>query len=233
MPTATYLERRGELETYFDRTAAEAWSKLTSEAPVGRIRQTVRAGRDMMRETLLGWLPGDLAGARILDAGCGTGALAVELAKRGADVLAIDLSPTLIDLARKRAPDDTVRGTISFRVGDMLAPGLGRFDAIVAMDSLIHYRATDMVRVLGYLAPRSSRSLLFTFAPRTPALALMHTIGRAFPRKDRAPAIEPVRPELLSRLIDAELTLGDWRQGRSQRIAHGFYTSQAMELVPA
>ncbi|MEN0079509.1 MAG: magnesium protoporphyrin IX methyltransferase, partial [Pseudomonadota bacterium] len=31
--TATYLKKRGELETYFDRTAAEAWAKLTSDAP--------------------------------------------------------------------------------------------------------------------------------------------------------------------------------------------------------
>src|SRR5262249_17940372 len=107
MPTISYLERRGELETYFDRTAVEAWSKLTSDAPVGRIRQTVRAGRDMMRETLMGWLPQDLTGSRILDAGCGTGALSIELAKRGADVLAIDLSPTLIDLARKRRLGET------------------------------------------------------------------------------------------------------------------------------
>ncbi len=233
MPTISYLERRGELETYFDRTAVEAWSRLTSDAPLGRIRATVRAGRDMMRATLLGWLPADLGGARVLDAGCGTGALATELARRGADVLAIDLSPTLIDLARKRALAEPPRGELEFRVGDMLAPGLGRFDFIVAMDSLIHYRANDMVKVLGHLGPRAANGVLFTFAPRTTALALMHAIGRAFPRKDRAPAIEPVRAEALGGLIAIEPTLAAWRQGRSHRIAHGFYTSQAQELVPA
>ena len=66
------------LENYFDRTAAAAWAKLTSDAPVGRIRATVRAGRDTMRETLLSWLPQDMRGLRVLDAGCGTGALAME-----------------------------------------------------------------------------------------------------------------------------------------------------------
>ena len=65
----SYLERRSELETYFDRTAVVAWSRLTSDAPLGRIRATVRAGRDEMRRTLLSWLPGDLRGARVLDAG--------------------------------------------------------------------------------------------------------------------------------------------------------------------
>jgi magnesium-protoporphyrin O-methyltransferase len=49
MPAVTYSQRRGEIETYFDRTAAEAWKRLTSDAPVGRIRATVRAGRDAMR----------------------------------------------------------------------------------------------------------------------------------------------------------------------------------------
>ena len=103
MPTATYLERRAELQTYFDRTAVEAWKRLTSDAPVGRIRATVRAGRDQMRATLLSWLPDDLTGRRILDAGCGTGALAIEAARRGADVTAIDLSPQLVALAQERS----------------------------------------------------------------------------------------------------------------------------------
>ena len=102
---STYVSRRAELETYFDRTAADAWARLTSDAPVSGIRAKVRAGRDRMRATLLAWLPDDLRGARVLDAGCGTGALAVEAARRGATVTAIDLSATLISLARERAPE--------------------------------------------------------------------------------------------------------------------------------
>src|SRR5262250_2234932 len=98
----TYELRRTQLETYFDRTAVDAWSRLTSDAPVSRIRATVRAGRDGMRNTLLDWLPQDLRGMRVLDAGCGTGALAAEAARRGARVVAVDLSPTLIELARQR-----------------------------------------------------------------------------------------------------------------------------------
>ena len=93
MPTATYQARRGELHEYFDRTAIRAWERLTSDAPVSGIRATVRAGRDAMRATLLSWLPADLSGKRLLDAGCGTGALAVEAAKRGAEVLAVDIAP--------------------------------------------------------------------------------------------------------------------------------------------
>ena len=230
MTTMTYEERRGELRTYFDRTAAEAWSRLTSDAPVGRIRATVRAGRDQMRATLLGWLPADLAGKRLLDAGCGTGALAVEAARRGAEVVAVDLSPTLIGLARERTPRDLGAGRIDFTVGDLLDPVLGRFDHVVAMDSLIHYRAPDAVRALTALASRTDASLLFTFAPRTPALTLMHAAGRLFPRGNRAPAIEPVGEDALRRRIGAEPGLDGFRPGRTERIATGFYTSQALEL---
>lgn len=231
MPTLTYQERRGELETYFDRTAADAWSRLTSDAPVGRIRATVRAGRGEMRRTLLDWLPADLAGMRLLDAGCGTGALAVEAARRGAHVVAVDLSPTLTDLARERTPRDLAPGRVDFIVGDMLDPALGSFDYVAAMDSLIHYRARDTVRVLAGLAARTRRGIVFTFAPRTRALAAMHAVGRIFPRGDRAPAIEPVAEGTLRSLIGAELA--DWRVARTHRVARGFYISQALELMPA
>src|SRR3954453_1656905 len=105
MTSAQYLERRGELETYFDRTAVAAWTRLTSDAPVGRIRATVRAGRDEMRRTLLSWLPLDLRGARVLDARWGPGSFSIEAARRGAEVVAVDISPTLIDIAQRRLPD--------------------------------------------------------------------------------------------------------------------------------
>ena len=135
MEAASYEARRGQIEDYFDRTALKAWEQLTSTAPVGRIRATVRAGRDRMRGTLLSWLPADLRGRRILDAGCGTGAFAIEAARRGAEVVAIDLSPTRVDLARERLPA-ALQPLIQFRSGDMLDPALGRFDHVVAMDSV-------------------------------------------------------------------------------------------------
>jgi magnesium-protoporphyrin O-methyltransferase len=231
MSTGSYAQRRGELKTYFDRTAVEAWKRLTSDAPVSGIRATVRAGRDAMRATLLSWLPDDLTGRRILDAGCGTGALAVEAALRGADVVAIDLSPTLTDLAQERAPRDLRGGSIRFLSGDMFDPALGQFDHVVAMDSLIHYQAEDIVRVLSGFAARTSTSILMTHAPRTPALTVMRLIGRAFPRADRAPAIEPVSGVVLARHIKAEPTLANWQTARTQRISSTFYKSQALELA--
>jgi magnesium-protoporphyrin O-methyltransferase len=227
----SYLQRRGELQTYFDRTAVDAWARLTSTAPVSRIRATVRAGRDQMRNALLEMLPADLQGRRLLDAGCGTGALSVGAAQRRAGVVAVDLSPTLVSLARERLPAQPGFGSIEFRVGDMFDTSLGDFDHVVAMDSLIHYQLHDVVRILAGFAARTRRSIVFTFAPKTAALTLMWTAGRLFPRGDRAPAIVPVAESSLRRALAEEPLLHQWRIGRTQRVASGFYKSQAMELV--
>lgn len=228
---SSYAQRRDRIETYFDRTAVEAWKRLTSDAPVGRIRATVRAGRDEMRRTLLAWLPADLSGRRLLDAGCGTGMLAVEAARRGARVVAVDLSPTLIALAHERLPHDIGGGHIDFLAGDMLDAALGEFDHAVAMDSLIHYRPRDVVDAIDALSQRVRGSIVFTFAPRTPWLAAMHAVGQLFPRGNRSPAIEPVAPPTLACAIEARIGPRGWRLGRTARIARGFYISQALELV--
>jgi magnesium-protoporphyrin O-methyltransferase len=225
--SATWDQYRGRLEEYFDRTALDAWAQLTSDAPVSRIRATVRAGRDEMRNVLLSWMPADLTGRRVLDAGCGTGALAVEAARRGADVVAIDVSASLVNIARERAPTD-LAGSIDWRAGDMMSPDLGDFDHVVAMDSLIHYRTDDIVDVLGALSARTRKSVIFTVTPRTPALMLMLTMGKVFPRADRAPAIAPANLDALAMRLSAM----DGRSvGRSRRVQGGFYTSQAMELI--
>ena len=72
---------------------------------------------------------GVLPGATLLDAGCGTGRYAGELARRGYVVEGVDRSSELIETARQ-----SVRGhgdSVSFRVGDLLALPLARYDGIL------------------------------------------------------------------------------------------------------
>jgi magnesium-protoporphyrin O-methyltransferase len=128
------------------------------------------------------------------------GALAVEAARLGAQVVAIDLSPTLVDLARERIPAD-VAHLVEFHSGDMLDKRLGHFDHVVAMDSIIHYDTEDAVNALAQLAERTSQSIVFTFAPRTPLLALMISVGRLLPRGDRAPWLEPMAEMRIAQLM--------------------------------
>lgn len=223
----TYQTRRSEIGDYFDRTAAEAWKRLTSDAPVSGIRATVRAGRNEMRKTLLSYLPQDLTGVRVLDAGCGTGMLAQDLALRGAEVLAIDLSPQLVEVARERTPSYMKR-RITYLAGDMTSPDHGRFDYAVAMDSVIHYEQSDMLACLARLAANTNHGIAFTFAPRTVLLGAMHRIGKLFPRGDRSPAIVPQPPKAFLNALEGAT---GFKPQQSQRIAKGFYISQAVELV--
>lgn len=231
MTMTAYLQKRAELETYFDRTAHDAWRKLTSDAPVSGVRASVRAGRDAMRSLALSWLPPSLAGLRILDAGCGPGQVSMELARRGAHVVAVDLSPNLLDLARERIGGEPLAGSIEFIPGDMCDERFGAFDIALAMDSLIHYPTSEIASALARLAPRIRDRIIFTIAPQTPALAVMHAIGGLFPKGDRAPAIRPTSPSRLAQEIAALPALRSARLARSERIHSSFYVSQAMELV--
>lgn len=223
-----YAERREALATYFDSTAKQAWIDLTSDTKVSGIRATVRAGREEMRKTLLDWLPTDLRRTQVLDAGCGTGALSIGAACRGAEVTGVDVAGGLVEVARQRTPSFIGHGRIRWMAGDMLDPELGTFAHIVAMDSLIHYAPDDLVDALAELSTRCTGSLLFTFAPHTRLLGAMHSIGKVFPKNDRSPGIVPVsEAELRAKLAG----LNGWAIGRTKRVSSGFYTSQALELV--
>lgn len=230
MAEATYQQRRDALETYFDRTAAEAWAKLTSDAPVSGVRAKVRAGRDTIRDTILEWLPADLADEAVLDAGCGAGQLAFAMAERGASIEAVDLASTLLDIAAERAPEH-VRERVQFRAGDMLDPDGAPVDRVVAMDSIIHYRPDDMTDMIAGLASRAREQVIFTFAPRTPMLTALWLAGKLFPKSDRSPAIVPVSEAGLRKRIASHPRLEGWRVGRTLRVDRFFYISQAMELV--
>lgn len=219
-PTPSYDQTRRRVAGYFDGTATRVWERLTSDAPVSRIRQTVREGRDSMRALMLAQLPADLRGARVLDAGCGTGAASAELAARGAQVVAIDISQKLVDIAAERL-DPALRGQITFQAGDMLDPRLGRFDAVIAMDSLIYYTEDDLRRALRGLATRTAQTV-FTVAPRTPLLMAMWHAGRLFPRADRSPIMIPQDWTRLRRGLPG--------LARAGRISRGFYISECLEL---
>ncbi len=230
MNTAAYIRRRNKIETYFDRTALDAWKRLTGTEKVSGVRATVRAGRTEMRTAILSRFPRDLSGWRILDAGCGSGQLAVELARRGADVLGVDLSAQMIAHARDALPRIEGAGSVTLESGDMLSAGWGAFDGVVAMDSLIHYPARDVEAAVAGLAHRTTRKMVFTLAPRTRLLAAMHMAGKLFPRGDRSPAIEPVRTATLLAETLRRADMDGWHLGSTARIARGFYISELQEI---
>ena len=217
---ARYAATRARVEGYFDGTATRAWADLTSDAPVSRVRATVRAGRDRMRDVILSRLPDDLRGARVLDAGCGTGSKTARLAARGAQVVAVDVSPKLLDVAADRL-DPALAGRVTFRADDMFDPALGTFDAVVAQDSMIYYAPGDLRDRLSGLVARCPL-VVTSLAPRTPLLTAMWWAGKAFPRSDRSPAMVPHDVDALARDLGGRVV---------ERVTSGFYVSTALEIA--
>lgn len=71
-------------------------------------------------------------GARLLDAGCGNGRYAVELARRGFAVTGVDRSPVLLDEARARVREAGDAIAVRLEAGDLLAlPAGPQYDAVV------------------------------------------------------------------------------------------------------
>lgn len=223
----TYEATRDRVEHYFDRTATAVWERLTSDAPVSGIRATVRAGRDKMRDIMLDQLPVDLTGLRVLDAGCGTGAKAVALAERGAQVVAIDISPELIKIAKARCPD-RLRKQITFHAGDMMDPAHGTFDHAVAMDSMIYYDDAMLVSLLKANEARFRGKFIFTLAPRTPLLMAMFRVGKLFPRADRSPVMIPHNTAKLA--SDLRIAGVHGKLAEVERVTSGFYISQCLRF---
>ncbi|PWJ21704.1 magnesium protoporphyrin IX methyltransferase [Jannaschia seohaensis] len=214
-----YDATRSRVQEYFDTRAAAAWRDLTGEARVSRIRETVRAGRTEMRDLILSRLPADLTGMRVLDAGCGTGAKAEALALRGAEVVAVDVAAAMLTVAQDRL-DPAARPRVRFLMGDMFDRDLGRFDAVVAQDSMIYYRAAELTARLDELRGRAGL-IVTSLAPRTPLLQTMFWAGKAFPRRDRSPAMVPHDMKKLAARLDGTLLA---------QVSSGFYISTALEL---
>jgi SAM-dependent methyltransferase len=118
---------------------------------------------------LLGGLA-ELAGAgTIADVGCGPGHVTRFLAELHPDVIGIDLSPRMIDIAREQAP------ALTFAVGSMLELPAedGAWSAVVAMYSIIHLTADERIIAFGEFARtvRAGGWLLVAFHIDSPDFA--------------------------------------------------------------
>jgi len=78
-------------------------------------------------------------GTEVLDIGCGVGRWSRRLARRGAHVTGVDVSPTMVDEARRRAHEDRVASRCDFRVADITSFDLSaRFSLILGVTVLQH-----------------------------------------------------------------------------------------------
>lgn len=99
---------------------------------------------------LLGRVAEQAAGRPVVEVGCGPGHVAAYLAELGADVLGIDVSPAMVEEARRRFP------AIGFEVGDLrrLArpASASGWSAVLAWFSLVHLAPSELPAALAALA---------------------------------------------------------------------------------
>ena len=122
-----------------------------------------------------------LAGATVLDVGCGGGLLSEALARRGAQVTAIDLAPELVKVARLHGLESGTQ--VDYRlqsVEALAAERPGTFDAITCMEMLEHVPdPAAIVSACATLLKPGGRLFLSTLN-RTPAAFALAIVGAEY-----------------------------------------------------
>src|SRR5829696_4811285 len=112
-----------------------------------------------------------------LDIGCGTGAFSRLLAKSSSSVLALDLSPNMIGLARERSAQFP---NIDFRVADVTALELPaeRFDCVATVATLHHLPTAEvLLKLKGALKPGGVLLVLDLFQAEGLSDAFMNALA--------------------------------------------------------
>lgn len=133
----------------------------TSNPPSGgeydqRFERLAAAGHDVHGEAsfIMGYEP-----ATVLDAGCGTGRVAIEAARRGAAVVGVDLDRSMLEVAVEKAPDiEWFRADLSTLSLPEADGGARRFEVIVAAGNVMIFlqpgtEGATIARLAAYLEP--------------------------------------------------------------------------------
>ena len=145
-----------------------------------------------------------LPGKRILDVGCGGGILSESMARSGARVLGIDLSPALIEVAELHALQAGIR--VEYRmaaVEDLACERSGAFDAVTCMEMLEHVPdPAAALRALAALAKPAGDIIVSTLNrhPQAFAMAILGAeyIAQVLPRGTHE-YLKFIRPSELAR----------------------------------
>lgn len=102
---------------------------------------------------------------RVLDAGCGTGRMGIELAQRGLEIVGVDLDGVMLSQARSKAPQ------LDWRLADLSTITLDKhFDAIVMAGNVMIYvtpgtEAATVTNLAGHLNPGGLLIAAFELTP--------------------------------------------------------------------
>ncbi|KDP22537.1 hypothetical protein JCGZ_26368 [Jatropha curcas] len=226
------------VKEYFNNSGFQRWKKIYGETDdVNRVQRDIRLGHSKTVENVLMMLKdeGSLEGITVCDAGCGTGCLAIPLAKEGAIVSASDISAAMVAEAEKQAKEQlqAVNENASpilpkFYVKDLESLD-GKYDTVICLDVLIHYPQSKADGMIAHLASLADKRLILSFAPKTFYYDLLKRIGELFPGPSKA-----TRAYLHAEAdVERALKKVGWRIRKRGLITTQFYFARLVEAIPA
>eukprot|EP00258_Populus_trichocarpa_P010460 XP_002318168.2 magnesium protoporphyrin IX methyltransferase, chloroplastic [Populus trichocarpa] len=222
---------------YFNNSGFQRWRKIYGETDeVNRVQKDIRLGHSQTVENVLKMLKdeGSLEGVSVCDAGCGTGCLAIPLAKEGAAVYASDISAAMVAEAEKQAKEQLQAGSEKelvmpkFEVKDLESLN-GKYDTVVCLDVLIHYPQSKADGMIAHLASLAENRLLLSFAPKTFYYDLLKRVGELFPGPSKA-----TRAYLHAEAdVERALKKVGWKIRKRGLVTTQFYFARLVEAIPA
>ncbi len=221
---------KAEVLTYFNGTGFDRWNRIYSNSDdVNKVQRNIRIGHQKTVDDVLNWIKeaGGINRKTFCDAGCGVGSLSLPLLSLGAaSVAASDISDAMVAETKRRAELDGLDLTrITFKTSD-LESLKGSFHTVVCLDVFIHYPQKDAEEMVRHLCNLTEKRLIVSFAPYTPLLALLKTIGQFFPGPSKT-----TRAYILSEkgIVNAAIECGFSVKKRKLNQAP-FYFSQLVEF---
>ncbi len=221
---------KADVAKYFNGTGFDRWNRIYSNSDdVNKVQRNIRIGHQKTVDDVLLWIKesGPLCEMSFCDAGCGVGSLSLPLASLGAaSIAASDISQAMVEETRRRAElagFDLDRMT--FQTSD-LESLRGSFHTVVCLDVFIHYPQKAAEEMVQHLCSLSREKLIVSFAPYTPFLALLKTIGQFFPGPSKTTRAYILRE---SGIIEAAKSQGFTVVRRKLNQAP-FYFSQLIEF---
>jgi magnesium-protoporphyrin O-methyltransferase len=213
---------------YFETSGFSRWTAIYGSGDIPPIWKVIRDGHQRAIDTVLSFVESD-ATHTALDAGCGTGNLAIELANRGYEVDAFDVSAPMIHFAKYINTGRTKGIPPTFLVGDIaaLAGEKKTYDLVCCLDVLFHYPYEEVSKMLTQLAHLGSNKVVGSFALRTPFNDFWMKVGQRFHAKNRMTKLFMFSYHEVEQI----LYRAGYKMTRTKRIKFFFYDSFVFEAV--
>jgi magnesium protoporphyrin O-methyltransferase len=222
---STVAER---VHRYFETSGFSRWTAIYGTGDIPPIWKVIRDGHQRALDHVTAWIAGD-ENVTALDAGCGTGNLAIALADQGYEVDAFDVSAPMIHFAKYINSGRTRKTPPTFVVGDISAvEGRDRtYDLVCCIDVLFHYPFEEASVMLTRLANLSNGKIVASFALRTMMNDFWMKVGTKFHSKNRMTKLFLFSYDEMERLM---ASLG-FKITRTKRVKFFFYDSFVFEAV--